>query len=206
MILQSSGIFTRTSSNDSTNTIIIYTFLFGAALYGQGAGFHSASNMFKNALETSGATGTTDLLYYMRTVWEHEASHYLYASGYALMNLSQLLAFKDHKAGLMGLPMHSKLCLVLASAVFALLIAAVAIDFPSGVAVALAYLTLYGGAIVGGYTFAQWYNNKDNHIFVFGHRPILHYYLLSYSLSLALILVWVAVVGGMASRSQANAL
>ena len=73
------------------------TFIVGASIYGQGAGFHSASNTFKNALETIPQDDDIeDLYYYMRTVWEHDVSHYLYATGAVIMNAAQLYSYNDH--------------------------------------------------------------------------------------------------------------
>lgn len=154
-ILHFSGIFDPTATSNSTSSqSCIYVFIFGAALYGQGAGFHSASNMYKNCVETLMRTDDdrlNDLHYYMRTVWQHDASHYIYAVGYILMNVCQAYAFKDHKAPYLGLQVGPKLLMILASLMYGILLAAVAINFPYGVLVMLLFIVIYSFGIIGEY-------------------------------------------------------
>jgi len=95
-----SGIFEKWD-NDIFTKILILIWIFSASIYGQGAGFHSASNMFKNALESyinpddSYDDNLIPLYYYMRTVWEHNYSHYMYACGYAGMQICCCIAYSD---------------------------------------------------------------------------------------------------------------
>lgn len=81
--------------------ILLSIFALSLAIYQQGAGFHSASNMFKNALQTIIDSEGDDTVYdnllhklyfYMRTVWEHDVSHYLYAVGLVGVQMCQLHA------------------------------------------------------------------------------------------------------------------
>lgn len=100
-----SGIFDNWDKIN--NKICIILWIFAASIYSQGAGFHSASNMFKNALESYswkltgiGSNGSYDddfvpLYYYMRTVWEHNYSHYMYACGYAGMQILCCIVYSD---------------------------------------------------------------------------------------------------------------
>ncbi len=204
LIFHQSEIFRREPTK--SNIICIFVFFFGAAMYGQGAGFHSAANMFKNSLETidHDDRDLQDLAYYMRTVWEHIVGHYLYAAGYAIMNACQLFAYKDHKASQLGLTFSAKALLVLASGVYALLIAGVAANFPSGTIVSFIYLVLYGGGVVGGYVFYVYQYGKEDTVLKFGNRPILHHFLLSYLFALILVIAWICAVGGFRSRSEAG--
>lgn len=203
LVFHSSGIFTRDLSVE--NMICIYVFIFATAVYGQGAGFHSASNMFKNSLNTIW-NGHDDALgnlnYYMYIVWEHEAGHYMYAAGYGLMNVCQLYAFKDHKIGLAGITRFVKVLLISCSIVGALLIGGVAAEFPSGLIVGLVYLIVYGLMIVGGYVVYLYVNDPEERVFTC--RPVLHYYLLSYCLALLFVVIYIAVVGGFNNRKQAG--
>ena len=108
----------------------------GAALYEQGAGFHSASCMFKNALETFPKSAHDDfyddLFYYMRTFWQHIVGHYLYATGYATMSCCYAYAYRDHVTPTGGLDKKTIILMISASLLYALLITGVAADFPSG--------------------------------------------------------------------------
>ena len=133
----------------------------GAAVYEQGAGFHSASCMFKNALETFPLSAHddyyNDLFYYMKTFWEHIVSHYLYAAGYATMACCYAYAYRDHVTPTGGLDKKTIGLMTTAVLLYAILITGVAADFPSGM-IRLTHLltyslihlfTHYSGCIVG---------------------------------------------------------
>jgi hypothetical protein len=203
-ILYKSGIFQ--APLHKTKWIPLCIFFFGAAIYQQGAGFHSASAMFKNAVETLPAQDdqVNDLHYYMRTVWEHEVSHYLYATGLAIMHATQAYAYRYVVSPQLGLTKTSKTLLFCSSLLLGLLVAGVAIEFPSGTIVGLIYLVLYGLGCVGGYIFYQHYHYHDKTIFIYGHRPILHHFLLGYLWALTILIVWICVVGGFKSRAEAG--
>jgi hypothetical protein len=85
--------------------------------------------MFKNAMESFPTSHHDDiyddLYYYTRTIWEHEASHYIYATGYILMAVAYLYAYKDHKLE-SDLKLSEKMLIVLAALLYAILIAGVA--------------------------------------------------------------------------------
>jgi hypothetical protein len=204
MVFQNSGIFRRETNKSSVTCIFV--FFFGAALYGQGAGFHTASNMFKNSLETIDNNDRlmSDLAYYMRTIWEHIISHYMYAAGYAIMSGCHAFAYKDHKSSQLGLSKSAKSMLVLTSIVYALLIAGVAADFPSGTIVALIYLCTYGLCVIGGYLLYLYKYDKETNALAFGSRPVLHQFFLSYCFGLILLIAWICHVGGFKSRTQSG--
>lgn len=204
LVFYYSGILKKDSSK--RHSLCIYLFIFGGGVYLQGAAFHTSSTMFKNGLETVDYNNRdlTDLAYYMRTVWEHIASHYMYAAGYAIMNGCQLFAYKDHKSSQMGLTFSAQCLLIIASVVLAVLITAVAIDFPSGTIVGFIYLVVYGMFIVGGYMWYVYRVEHDSNVIVFGNRPILHHFFLSYVLALLLLIAWIATMGGFKSASDAG--
>lgn len=210
LVLYKSGIFYNDEDGKLTNRTVacLTIFFLGLAIYGQGAGFHSAANMFKNALETLPAQDdqVQDLHYYMQTIWEHDTGHYLYAIGLAIMHACQAYAYRDVKAPQMGLTNIGKLLLFLSSAVLGLLIAGVAIEFPSGTIVGLIYLIFYGMGVIGGFLFYQYrYAEQENKEKLFyGQRPVLHHFFLGYVWALIIVIAWIIVVGGFKSRSQAT--
>lgn len=73
--------------------------MFYGALYVQGAAFHSASNMFKAAVNSIAEVHDDDIVmdtkYWMRTVWEHIVSHYIYGGGLCVLFAFQQWAYKD---------------------------------------------------------------------------------------------------------------
>lgn len=218
-ILYQSGLFNRLSSKDRKEEhfsllVCLSLFVLGAAIYEQGAGFHSAANMFKNALETVRDTSTDNddptsrgydnLHYYMRTVWEHEVGHYLYAVGYVIMNICQLYAFKDLKAPSLGLTRTSKTLLTLSSLGYGVLIAGVAIDFPSGLIVGLIYVLL-GLILLSIYLYHLHRVQQDSSALQgYGSRPVLHHFVLSYLWGLVFMVIWIAWNGGFVTRSHSS--
>jgi hypothetical protein len=85
-------------SRAHSNTVLCY-FMFYGALYVQGAAFHSASTMFKASINSIAEVHDDDLVkdtsYWMRTVWEHIVSHYLYGGGLCVIFAFQQWAYKD---------------------------------------------------------------------------------------------------------------
>ena len=185
--------------------ILVFAFFFGAAIYGQGAGFHSASNMLKNALESvmeeHNDDLTRDFYYWIRMVWEHEVSHYLYASGYALMAFAELAAYRHHTLP-DGVTFNRTCSVMLAFAamIYALLIAGVAVDFPAGVVVGLIYTFVYGIVGIGLY-FRFLRKSLGEGGLRFGQRPVLNYFIMSYSIAFCLIILWIIVARGVKDRN-----
>jgi hypothetical protein len=204
LVLYKSGILKK--DQNKRNNLCVMTFIFGAGVYLQGSSLHSASTMFKNSLETTDHDDrlASDLAYYMRTVWEHIISHYMYAAGYAIMSACHVFAYKDYKSAHLGLTWSAKCLLVLTSLVYALLIAGVAADFPSGTIVGLIYVVLYGFGCVGGYILYVYRVEHDETVIVFGQRPVLHHFMLSYIFALVLVVSWICYAGGFKSLSEAG--
>lgn len=206
-IILASGIFkSDLSTRNSCEKLCVFTFMFGIALYVQGAAFHSASNMFKNDLESvmqiHDDAVIKDLHFWMRTVWEHQISHYIYACGFSIILACEAWAYRNHSIQPSILDGWTKGYIVATSVAYAVLITGVAADFPSGIVVCLVYLCVYGLGIIGGYIIWQ-YTHGDNQAMIFGCRPVLHMFSLSYVLAIFLVLMWVAVVGGIKTRAQA---
>lgn len=208
VILWKSGIFRDNISSGAIACVLL--FLFGAALYEQGAGFHSCSNMIKNAVETIIVDDDTNvplqnnelenLYYYLKTVWEHAVSHYLYGVGMAIMNFSQFFAFRNHTVNNLTTVKYTKYWIVASSFMMGLLIFGVSIDFPSGTIVGFVYLMLYGMFGIGGYIFHEYHVKKDVNIIVLGNRPLVQHFFYSYCWALAILLLWIAAVGGFKGR------
>lgn len=202
-ILYKSNIFSIPLKG--SDMICVYVFLFGSTLYLQGSAFHAAANMFKNCLETiqnDHDDKYNDLHYYMRTVWEHEVGHYLYAIGLAIMIACYTYAYRHPIND--SLRMNEIIISIISAIVFALLVAGVAIQFPSGTIVGLIYIILYGYGIIGGYLYYQYNVQSDKRALTqYGSYPILHYFLVGYTIALIIIILWVIIVGGFKSRAQA---
>ncbi|RYY79881.1 hypothetical protein EON63_16980 [archaeon] len=207
LVFYHSGIFKHDVYK--RNFTCICLFILAAAVYNQGAGFHSCSNMFKNAMQAydddnfTNSSNFNELEYYVRTVWEHIVSHYIYAGGYVCMNLCQLYAYKNVRAPILGLPCRAKAYLIVSSGLYGLLVAAVAINFPSGLIVGLVYTIVLGIGGIGGYMCHQYIYRNDQQVGVFGARPVVHHFFLGCVVGLVLILIWIALQGGFKTRSEA---
>lgn len=264
-VILNSGIFDGLGSNATRNwwnMLIAFAFIVGAAVYEQGAGFHSASNMFQNALSADDSVmkyhdddNVRTLYYWMRTVWEHLISHYIYATGYAVMALAQMLAYSNYNhisKNISPITWLDWAIAFISMILYALLILAVAADFPSGTIVGLIYTGAYG--IIGITTFAYFEDKKNAHMVpsndsqetdfhavnqttqrdsenqdspstnnttdaeaaasggvtckiiptFLQRRPILLYFIGSYSLGNLFIWFWIASVRGFYSRSEAK--
>ena len=186
----------------------VTAFIFAASLYVQGAGFHSAAITFKNSLERVADDQYDDneygpLHFYMRTVWEHGASHYIYAAGYALMQAAQLYAYREVRYPEGSVTVFTKALLAGSGTLLGLLLLGVALQFPSGTIVGFIYLVLYGLFTVGGYHFYLYvYKGERKVLTDFGHLLVLHHFLLGYVLSFCALVLWLIVVGGFKSRSH----
>jgi hypothetical protein len=204
LVMFKSGILSEKKlSTESWWAVGIY--VLGCALYVQGGAFHSASNMYKNSLEKIQAQHDDDyydaLHYYMRTVWEHEVSHYVYAAGLVTMHAAQAWAYRNMRAPEQGLSIYGKLCLAASSGILAFLIFAVALQFPAGTIVGFIYLILYGGFTIGGYLFRLHRGGERRALGEFGSLPVIHHFFIAYVLSFIALVLWIIAKGGFESRS-----
>jgi len=206
-----SGVFEHWDKSINCK-ILILLWVFSASIYEQGAGFHSASNMYKNALESYnlkglGNDGTYDdpfvpLYYYMRTVWEHNYSHYMYACGYAGMQIMCCIAYSDKVQDSSNkFDRVTYFFMILAACIYGLLLMAVGADFPNGLAAMLGF-TISSIASISLYLYYLHHTSIDTSVFKFCRRPMLYFYLISYSIGLILVLIWIAAARGLKSRSQ----
>ena len=204
VVLYKSKIFRGELSGQDAWAVMI--FVFGCALYVQGGAFHSASNMYKNSLETIQKNRDDDyfdpLHHYIRTVWQHGVSHYIYATGLAIMHAIQVYSYRELRAPDEGLPVAAKGLLVCATLLLAFLLLAVALQFPSGTIVGFLYLILYGFGVVGMYLVMLYRSGERKALTQFGHLPVVHYFATSYALCLFALVVWICAKGGFVTRSR----
>ena len=205
LVFMKSGILQKEASR--SDGLCIAIFMLGGALYVQGAGFHSASVTFKNGLESiqdgQDDKGFDSLYYYMRTTWEHEVSHYVYATGYALMQAAQFWAFREVRYPKEKITFATKVLVLFSGTFLGLLVLGVALQFPAGTIVGFVYLTLYGMVAVGGYHL-HLYLRKDEPeaLTLWGFLVVPHHFLLGYVLSYVALILWIIVSGGFHSRSN----
>lgn len=195
--------------------IILICFGIASVLYIQGAGLHTASNMFKNALETvletvyinendnnCDLTNLTDLYYWMRTIWEHNISHYMYASGLAIIFVLQAYVYKTQF--IINESIQKIRYLVFSTAIIrGLLIASACIEFPFGTIVGYVYLictifwsiyTIYTNPIHHDINWKKEFIKPES-------RPIWMSFTLSYMIAFTILIFWTCIFG-FKSRSQ----
>ncbi len=208
-ILIETGIFAAyfRPATEKSATIQLCIFGFFCALYQQGAGYHSASNMFKHPVEYYMILNRTacasdpqlmDIYQWMRTTWEHYISHYWYAAGNVGMAMVWAWVCRDvylpHGLG----PSRDRALYVAATVSYGIIIGAVAINFPYGSVVCSALCVVYGLFILG----PALYRRGD--MFSWGKRFMLQYFFFSHMLALFICVVWIAAVGGLRNRSEAG--
>jgi len=266
-IFHTSGILNYDPRTTSFNQAITMVYMFGVTLYLQGGAFHSASNMFKHGVdmflddyipissintpeEVAQREYMEDFRYWMRTVWQHIVSHYIYAVGAVIMQVCVVVAYRNHTLcftretsapSLASLPTLSPLrgislwssattnrqnsqerrpsaaaslaardvtvlsrLVVVNGVLYSLLLSSVAINFPSGLIVGFVYFPLY---LFASFWFTHnagdWNLLKKSFPMFLSSRPVVNMYTLAYSLAIILMLVWVAIVGGLQKRSNA---
>ena len=96
--------------------------------------------------------------------------------------------------------------MAIAFIIYGIVIAGVGVNFPSGTIVVLVYTLAYGWAFLGGYKYYQFVTSEHKKIEssslsdFFRYElckyrlPIIDYYILSYTVALGLILIWIALV------------
>ena len=180
--------------------VLIIVFSFACALYQQGAGFHSAANMFKNSIapiyESVDTTPEIVKIYdWMRNVWEHLISHYIYAAGGILISWVYAYQFRNYviEGGIKR--WSTRIVWFLASLTYAAVISFVAIEFIKGSIVALCLIVIYGYGCLGTFL----YSRHDG--FVLGKRIVIQYYLLAYTIALVVVIGWMGKYG-LKSRNE----
>lgn len=178
-------------SATQTSNILKVAFGLSMALYQQGAGFHSSSNMFKNLVRNTleSTPDVAQIIWIMRDEWEHIISHYMYAVGGILLSFIYVFIFKDFSVVKLS-PRELSLW-ILAVLSYGLIIGSVAIQFVKGSIVALALILIWGFGIVGGLLWKRLQRN----LFKIIRFPVLQYYLASYALALVITVGWMAKYG-----------
>ncbi|KAI8917404.1 hypothetical protein BC831DRAFT_142705 [Entophlyctis helioformis] len=177
-----------------------------AALYQQGAGFHSAANMFKHAIETVLEEPKAAELYpilvdiksWMRDTWEHIISHYMYAVGGIFISWINAYVFRNYVVS--KVDRHAIIAWIVNSILYGLIIGSVAIEFPKGSIVALALIIGYGFVILGSHL----YRKGDWQLSSFARRPVIQSYVVSYMVALIVVLGWTIKAKGLKNREEAS--
>ncbi|GBC08211.1 hypothetical protein RclHR1_07980003 [Rhizophagus clarus] len=182
-------------------------FLIGAALYAQGAGMHSTAILAKHSIEdvitahpeiVQQYPVMNDVLNYYQEDLEHTVGHYIYATGFAVITWAQIFAYRRQRHdGIDSL--YGTLWWIAGGVLFGLLHALVAIEYPDGPLVILIYVSLVG-------IFLAIYLYRFKFLFSKGRRLVLQSFLIGYTVALVIILIWIAVVGGIKNRKSAGVL
>lgn len=128
----------------------------------------------------------------MENLWEHYIAHYLYAGGAMIMSWVQLFAFRNQLHG--PLPLMTKIVWIIGTLFYGLLIAGIAIEFPSGLIVGLSY-TLVIGTICILMMLLNRKNLPKGGLFTMGRRMVIQYYLGACTLGLLIIIIWIGKFG-----------
>ena len=170
-----------------------------------GAGFHSASNMLKNAFETLLTTSAPatypiikEIYIWTRDTWEHLISHYLYAAGGILLAGLYAVLFSRFiiKDGIKDF--WTRVMWIIAAIEYGVIIGAVAVQFPSGSIVAFCLIGLWGYLACG---LMLWNSGGLKAFTVFGYCTVLQYFIAAYSVALVIVVVWVGI-SGFTSKNQ----
>ncbi|CAG8441011.1 12754_t:CDS:2 [Acaulospora colombiana] len=209
-ILTSAEVFTDQNheealvfKNLSERSFLNIWFLIGAALYAQGAAMHATAIIAKHNIEnlittypniTTQYPAVNDSYVYFQETLEHTIGHYLYAFGAVLITWAQLFAYRHQR----HYNLHSKVSLfgwILGGILYSFLLAGVAIEFPKGTIVGLAYVLVVGVPLA-------LYLLKDKSLFSRGKRLVLQSYLLGYVVAFVIIVIWIIIVGGFKDRKS----
>jgi energy-converting hydrogenase Eha subunit A len=83
----------------------------------------------------------------------------------------------------------SRFIWVVASVLYSIIIASVAIQYINGFIIAFCLIGIYGFVILGMTL------HRSGKPFLFGHTIVIQYYLLSYVIALGLIIIYIAIFG-----------
>ncbi|KAJ3052990.1 hypothetical protein HK097_005256 [Rhizophlyctis rosea] len=190
---------------DTPEPLIIATlFMVASAIYQQGAGFHSASVMYKHTVEvlvdrhpeiTTTYPEINAIYSYIRNLWQHIIAHYMYAIGGILQSFIFAYVYRDVSHPSFDNAKDRTLW-ILATILYGLTVGAVAINFPYGSAVALVLILVWGFGFVGGYL---WRIGGGR---VWGKRFVLQYYLASYCIGLVIVIGWIIHAKGFKNREE----
>ncbi|KAI9009561.1 hypothetical protein BC832DRAFT_551776 [Gaertneriomyces semiglobifer] len=194
----------------SRHTYIVLTlFAISAALYQQGAGFHSASNMFKHPFRDFMDSHPdlvdeypffSEFLLWVRNTWQKDISHYMYAAGGTFMAMTFAYVYRDVTDTTAFENRTEKLIWSLSSIIYGLIIGSVAIEFPKGPIVASLLVVLYGLGTLGSFLCVT----ERSRAYKLGRRYIVQSYVASYLIALVIIVGWLIYAGGFFNREEAG--
>ncbi|KAJ3298015.1 hypothetical protein HK104_011239 [Borealophlyctis nickersoniae] len=206
-ILYESGIFAGHPSEKRREPIVVAAlFMIFAAIYQQGAGFHSAANMFKHSVEqfaedhpevAAQYPDLKDIYSWMRDTWEHVISHYMYAAGGIATAFVFAYVYRNVEAPAFD-NWKDRTLWILATVLYGLTIGSVAIEFPKGSIVALVLILVYGFGILGT---VLW---RKGGALVWGRRYVLQYYVMSYIIGLVIVIGWIIYAKGFNNREESG--
>ena len=211
LLLLQAPIFTTNINREGAllKYFLVTVFAACAAVYQQGAGFHSASILFKSSIVTlrnqDGAVAAYPIIEeiydWMRNEWEHLIAHYMYAAGG--IALSFLYAYVFRQVGVsaeLGGVKDWKIRSIYGSAFFlyGIIVGSVAIQFLSGSIVALVLIIVYGFGVLGGYLMRK----EGRKALVFGNRIVLQSYLASYFFAFLIVIGWIIANKGDVTASR----
>ncbi|KAI8087834.1 uncharacterized protein B0P05DRAFT_465276 [Gilbertella persicaria] len=198
-IITRANIMTSGRSDYSTVTWLLWSF--GAAIYCQFHGVHTAAALFKHPIEDFNAAYPDLVIQYpvlqemylnMENLWEHYIAHYLYAAGAMVMSWVQLFAFRNQLHG--PLPKTTQTVWCIGIIFYGLLLAGVAIEFPVGLYVGLAY-TIVIGLICILIMVLNPLNLKRGGLLTMGRRMVIQFYLGACVIGLLVIIIWIGIYG-----------
>lgn len=143
-------------------------------------------------------TNIMDEVYnWMRNVWEHLISHYMYAIGGISLSWIYAYGFRDLVLS-DGLKGKTRYIWITAAVLYGLCIGFVAMQFIKGTIVSLVLCVVYGIGVLGSYLY-----RKDSPAYwkIFGRRTVIQYYICSYLIGLIVTLAWIAK-NGFTSRNE----
>jgi hypothetical protein len=184
---------------------MLISFGISTVLYIQGASLHTASNMFKDGFETFMTDDTTseDFYYWLRTIWEHDISHYMYGSGLATIFVLQSCVYYNETYTEES-TLKIRLLVFLTSMIRGLLISGACIEFPFGIILGYIYL-----GIVVTWSIYHLYSNQLHNVswqeefIVTEKRPVWMSFTWSYIVAFTILVIW-SCIYGTKSRSQAG--
>jgi hypothetical protein len=198
----------------SRRTLLKLIFVIAMGVYVEGHGLHTAATIFKDPvkvaaqnLQQSQGTPTTppleEIYSYIRDKWQHVYSHYIYAAGAFVMSLIHMVAHVEQ--------VHAELntrwewaIFITASILYGLLFAATSINFPGGLTVGFILIALvavpfsiylYRSIDESIEKISRVYFGRHRFLFSKGKKLVVQFYLLSYLVSLIVMIIWIIVNG-----------
>ncbi|KAI8803723.1 hypothetical protein BJ742DRAFT_489663 [Cladochytrium replicatum] len=210
LILVHSNVFSSASPPNRSTVVFALLFAFGAAIYQQGAAFHSAAAMFKHPVadyvkqnpDSPDFEYWNDFYVWIRTTWEHVIAHYAYALGGLTHSMS--IAYAYRHASLESKSENDswgfRIVWTLAVLTYGLTVGLVAIEFPLGSVVALVIIVVYGFGVLGGFAWraASGFRNALK----WGTRYVVVHYVLSFAVALVIVIGWMIHAKGIRNREQ----